>query len=65
MQVVDTVGAGDAVNGALAAVLDEGAPLGEAVRWAAAAGAVAVMRRGAYAAMPTREDVLSCLTRAT
>jgi len=28
----------------------------------AAAGAVAVTRRGAYAAMPTREDVMSCLT---
>jgi len=60
-EVVDTVGAGDAVNGALAAALDEGALLGEAVRWAAAAGAVAVSRAGAYAAMPTRQDVMSCL----
>lgn len=59
--VRDTVGAGDAVNGALAAALGRGAPLTEAVREAAAAGGLAVTRPGGYAAMPTREELLSVL----
>lgn len=58
---VDTVGAGDAVNGAIAAALSEGRAFGTAVRWAAAAGALAVTKAGAQPAMPTREAVLSCL----
>lgn len=58
---VDTVGAGDAVNGAIAAALSEGRPFGTAVRWAAAAGAIAVTKAGAQPAMPTREAMLSCL----
>lgn len=61
VRVRDTVGAGDAVNGALGAALDQGATLAEAVRWAAAAGSVAVTRPGAYTAMPTRADVLAHL----
>ena len=59
--VRDTVGAGDAVNGALGVALDEGSPFPEAVRWAVAAGAVAVTRAGAFAAMPTRAEVLAQL----
>jgi len=59
--VLDTVGAGDAVNGALGVALDEGWTIPEAVRWAVAAGAVAVTRAGAFAAMPTRADVLTQL----
>ncbi len=57
--VVDTVGAGDAFDGALAALLADGQDLATAVRWAAAAGALAVQRHGAQAAMPTREEVLA------
>ncbi|MBI4311823.1 MAG: ribokinase [Chloroflexi bacterium] len=55
--VVDTVGAGDAFNGALAVARAEGKGLREAVVWANAAGAVAVTKRGAQAAMPSREEV--------
>jgi ribokinase len=55
--VVDTVAAGDAFNGGLAAGLAEGLSLREAGRWAAAVGAIAVSRAGAQAAMPTREEV--------
>ncbi|AMV40107.1 ribokinase [Planctomyces sp. SH-PL62] len=54
---VDAVGAGDAFNGALAAVLAEGRPLGEALAWATAAAALAVTRPGAQSALPTREAI--------
>ncbi len=63
VDVVDTVGAGDAVNGALAAVLAEGGDLAQAVRWSAVAGSLAVTRAGAADAMPTREHVMGVLSR--
>ncbi len=49
---VDTVGAGDAFNGGLAAAIATGQPLTEAVRWAAAAGALCASHPGTQAAMP-------------
>lgn len=55
--VVDTVAAGDAFNGGLAAALAEGKSLPEAGRWASAVAALAVTRTGAQAAMPTRKEV--------
>lgn len=58
---VDTVAAGDAFNGALAAALSEGRPFAEALRWGLAAGAIAVTRPGAQAAMPSRAELLSLL----
>ncbi len=54
---VDSVAAGDAFNGALAVALAEGLPLPQAVRVAAAAGAVAVTKFGAQDAMPSRSEV--------
>lgn len=45
-QVVDTTGAGDAFCGTLAAALAEGLPLHRAVRYAAAAGSLAVESAG-------------------
>jgi ribokinase len=56
VEVVDTTGAGDCFCGVLAALLDEGRPLEDAVRFANYAAAVAVTRRGA-SAMPTRLEV--------
>lgn len=53
---VDTVAAGDAFNGGLAVALAEGRPLADAVRFAAAAGALATTRQGAMIAMPYREE---------
>lgn len=58
---VDTVAAGDAFNGALAVALAEGQPLAEAVRWGAAAGALATTKPGAQPAMPGRAEVMSLL----
>jgi ribokinase len=51
---VDTVGAGDAFAGALAARLAEGADLATAVRFANCAGALATLKAGAQEAIPTR-----------
>jgi ribokinase len=55
--VVDTVGAGDAFNGALAVALAEGRSLVEAAAWACAAGALAVTRPGAQGALPRRPEI--------
>jgi len=52
--VVDTIGAGDAFAGALAAELARGRGVREALPFAMAAGALAVTRAGAYEALPTR-----------
>ena len=60
--VVDTVGAGDAFNGALAVALSDGEPFRTAVRTAVAAGAAACTGAGARGALPTRADVAALLT---
>ena len=57
VEAVDSVGAGDAFNGALAVALSEGIPLDGAVRVASAAGALSVTRSGAQDSMPTRDEV--------
>ncbi|MFQ3677161.1 MAG: ribokinase [Fimbriimonadaceae bacterium] len=58
VQAVDTVAAGDAFNGALAAFLSEGKPAAEAIRWALKAATISVTRPGAQPSMPTRDEVL-------
>lgn len=57
VQVVDTVGAGDAFCGALSAGLAAGRDIVAAVYAANAAGALAVTARGAVAAIPTARQV--------
>ena len=54
---VDTTGAGDAFNGALAVALSEGEPLNSAVRIANYAGALTVTRREVIPALPTRLEL--------
>jgi ribokinase len=54
---VDTTAAGDAFNAGLAVGLAERRPLGEALRVAGAAGALACTRRGAQASLPSRAEV--------
>jgi len=54
---VDTTGAGDAFNGALAVALGERRSLAEALRFANATAALACTRRGAQPAMPARAEV--------
>jgi ribokinase len=59
VEPVDAVGAGDTFVGALAVALAAGVPAAEAIRAAAAAGAAAVTRHGAQAAMPRPPDILA------
>jgi ribokinase len=64
VEAVDTVGAGDAFNGALAAALADGRDLRQAVDWAIAAAALAVTKPGAQSALPFR-DAIDRLARQT
>ena len=57
VNALDSVGAGDAVNGALAAALAAGSPLPEATRRAMAAAALATTRAGAREGMPTIREL--------
>jgi ribokinase len=57
VEAIDTVAAGDCFNGAFAVALLEGNSPAAAARFAAAAAAISVTRRGAQAAMPTRAEV--------
>ena len=61
VDVVDTVGAGDAFCGALAARIAAGDPLPVAARYANAAGALATTVAGAVPAMPRHADILELL----
>jgi ribokinase len=63
VRVVDSTAAGDAFNGGLAVALMKGMELSEAVRFAAAVGAVSVTRAGAQPAMPTAREVNRLLKR--
>jgi ribokinase len=60
-RVVDTTGAGDTVNGALAAELAAGRPLADAARFALAAAALSTEGEGARGGMPDRERVEAAL----
>ena len=65
VEVVDTTGAGDAFNGALAVALAEGRTLAEAVDFANAAAALQVTKVGTAPAMPYRRDVERVLQETT
>ena len=57
VEAVDTTGAGDAFNGALAVALAEGMALEEALSFANAAAALSVTKPGAAPSTPYRADV--------
>ena len=61
VQAVDTVGAGDTFIGAFVTRLVEGAGARDAARFACAAAAIAVTRRGAQSSVPTRAEVEALL----
>ncbi len=57
VRAVDTTGAGDVFNGALAVALAEGRPIFEAARFANAAAALSVTRPGAQPSAPHRREI--------
>ena len=61
VNVVDTTGAGDAFCGAMAAALALGEPVGTALAWGNAAGALAATRPGAQPSMPTGAEIAAQL----
>ncbi len=58
---VDTVAAGDAFNGAMAAGLAEGLSMREALRWGMAGGAISTTRSGAQPSLANREELLALI----
>ncbi len=64
-EAVDTTAAGDIFNGALCAALSEGRPTADAVKFAAAASAIAVTRHGAQSSAPYRNEVENILMTST
>jgi ribokinase len=63
VNVIDTVGAGDAFNGGLAVALLDGRPLADAARWANITAALSTTRLGAINGLPSKMDVDRCLDR--
>ena len=62
VHAIDTVAAGDCFNGAFAvALMEERTPV-QAARFASAAAAISVTRRGAQSSMPSRAEVDAMLT---
>jgi ribokinase len=62
VEVRDTTGAGDAFSATLAWAIAEGRALGEAVRLAAGAGALATRAVGARSSLATREELAAFVT---
>ncbi|OLP66728.1 Ribokinase [Bacillus pumilus] len=59
VEAVDTTGAGDTFNGALAVALTEGKSLYDALAFANRAASISVTKFGAQGGMPTREELES------
>ena len=57
VEAVDTTGAGDCFNGALAVALTEGKSMEAAIRFASAAAALSVQKNGAQSSIPERGEV--------
>jgi len=64
VKTVDTTAAGDTFAGAVAAALTRGEDILSAARFASAAGALTVTRKGAQSAMPTLEETLRFMEEA-
>lgn len=63
VQAVDTTAAGDTFNGALVIAILEEKPLAEAIRFAHAAAAISVTRKGAQPSIPSRQETLDFLSK--
>lgn len=61
VDVVDTTAAGDTYNGAFAVAISKGQPVADAARYASAAAAISVSRKGAQPSMPSHQEVAEFL----
>ncbi|MGB9855733.1 MAG: ribokinase [Caldisericum exile] len=61
VEAIDTTGAGDTFNGSFASALSKGMPLKDALRFANAAAAISVTRKGAAVSSPTYEEIIRFL----
>ncbi|EPL3848032.1 ribokinase [Klebsiella aerogenes] len=57
VQAIDTIAAGDTFNGAFVTALLEGREVPDAIRFAHAAAAIAVTRKGAQPSVPWRKEI--------
>ena len=57
VKAIDTIAAGDTFNGALVTALLEGKAINDAIRFAHAAAAIAVTRKGAQPSVPWRKEI--------
>jgi ribokinase len=57
VKAIDTIAAGDTFNGALVTALLEGKVMDDAIRFAHAAAAIAVTRKGAQPSVPWRKEI--------
>lgn len=57
VKAIDTIAAGDTLNGALVTALLEGKSMDDAIRFAHAAAAIAVTRKGAQPSVPWRKEI--------
>jgi ribokinase len=64
VEAIDTVGAGDTLNGALAAAMADGLDLATAARRAVVAASLAVTRAGAREGMPSADELERALAQA-
>lgn len=63
VEALDTTAAGDSFIGGLCRALAEDRPMAQALRYASAAAAVTVTRRGALPALPSEEEVRALYSR--
>ncbi len=63
VKAVNTTGAGDAFNGALATAIGEGLDIETALKFATCTSAISVTREGAAASMPTRAEIEALLEK--
>lgn len=63
VQAVDTVGAGDCFCGCLASALCGGKSVSEAAKFATAAAAIAVTRKGAQESMPYYDEIMKKISK--
>ena len=63
VKAIDTIAAGDTFNGALVTALLEGKAMDDAIRFAHAAAAIALTRKGAQPSVPWRKEIYEFLSQ--